>query len=469
MAAALAPRLVRRGLFLDGLTYATIARNLAEGRGRFWEPFYTATLYPAFHEHPPFAFWLQSLWFRALGDRWWVERVYCAAAAAAIAALTAWTWRLVVPKDSGEGEETSPPSKAKQPNADRCDWLPVLLWILVPVVSWTIVGNLLETTVSVFTSLAVASIVAGGTAATTGRSMAAGALSGLAVVGAVLSKGPVGLFPLAAPLFLTLLPTVRRRLASASAAQWVALLAVATALAVNPPARGSIDQYVRHQLVASLAGQREVSGHSFTMLVALIPGVWLPMLIAAAVISIAARSKAYPTGNDRRIALAFTLIGLSGSLPMLVSPKQSGYYLMPAVPFLAIGVAAFIRPIADTLVSRIQRRAVLIAAAIVALGATAISVSGLPALEREPARVAALDRLATSMPRDQTVGICPAVNGDWGLHAWFARRFDVSLDASAARHQWFVATPRETPGCVPPRCATVLDAEGMFVLMRCPE
>ena len=51
--AALLPRLAHRGMFLDGVTYASIARNLAEGRGRFWAPHYTATIYPAFHEHPP--------------------------------------------------------------------------------------------------------------------------------------------------------------------------------------------------------------------------------------------------------------------------------------------------------------------------------------------------------------------------------------------------------------------------------
>ena len=78
MTAAVLPRLAHRGMFLDGITYASIARNLAEGRGRFWEPFYTATIYPAFHEHPPLAFWLQSLWFRALGDHLFVERAYSA-------------------------------------------------------------------------------------------------------------------------------------------------------------------------------------------------------------------------------------------------------------------------------------------------------------------------------------------------------------------------------------------------------
>ena len=44
-AAATVPRVTHRGMFVDGVTYASIARNLAEGHGSFWSPSYTATLY----------------------------------------------------------------------------------------------------------------------------------------------------------------------------------------------------------------------------------------------------------------------------------------------------------------------------------------------------------------------------------------------------------------------------------------
>ena len=132
-------------MFLDGVTYASIARNLAQGRGRFWAPHYTDTIYPAFHEHPPLAFWLQSLWFRAFGDHWFVERAYSAAAAALIALLIVVTWRAV----------------HAVPDARNQDWLPVALWMAAPVVSWAIVGNLLETTVAVFVTGAVAVLTLG--------------------------------------------------------------------------------------------------------------------------------------------------------------------------------------------------------------------------------------------------------------------------------------------------------------------
>src|SRR5580704_17565631 len=106
-------------MFVDGVTYASIARNLAEGQGSIWTPFYTSTIYPQFHEHPPLGFWLQSLWFRVFGDHLFVERGYSITAALATAFVIAWIWRRLK-TDQGLSSWT---------------WLPILFWIVVPVVS----------------------------------------------------------------------------------------------------------------------------------------------------------------------------------------------------------------------------------------------------------------------------------------------------------------------------------------------
>ena len=34
------PRVVKKGMFGDGLLYSSISRNLAEGRGTYWKPFF---------------------------------------------------------------------------------------------------------------------------------------------------------------------------------------------------------------------------------------------------------------------------------------------------------------------------------------------------------------------------------------------------------------------------------------------
>ena len=447
MTAAVLPPLAHRGMFLDGITYASIARNLAEGRGRFWEPFYTATIYPAFHEHPPLAFWLQSLWFRALGDHLFVERAYSAAAALVIAAAIAFTWRAISSRGDG--------------------WLPIGLWISVPVVSWTIVGNMLETTVCVFVTIAVAAIVRGA-AASPRRAAIAGVLSGIAVVCAVLSKGPVGFFPMAAPMALAVVPEWRRGVLWCLVGQWGTVAACAAALMLNPGAHASLARYADQQVVAALAGRREVSGNPLAILVTLVEGVWLPMAVLAVAIVAAARTWIRPSRKDRERAAVFILIGLAGTLPIVISPKQTGHYLMPAVPFYAIGAAVLLAPTVDAFASAISRRAVIALRTVAALLVVgSIAAMWLPALDRDRALIADLDRIEPVAPRGATVGICPGANADWMLHAWLQRRYEMSLDAGRpAAHEWFVKSISGNINCPPDRCAAVTEPRAL-VLMRC--
>ncbi|HPB58126.1 MAG TPA: hypothetical protein PLL49_06435, partial [Bacteroidales bacterium] len=72
----ISPAMLSDGMFLDGLLYATISRNLANGIGDFWHPHLTKTLSPVFVGHPPLVFGLQSLFFKILGDNIYVERLY---------------------------------------------------------------------------------------------------------------------------------------------------------------------------------------------------------------------------------------------------------------------------------------------------------------------------------------------------------------------------------------------------------
>jgi 4-amino-4-deoxy-L-arabinose transferase-like glycosyltransferase len=462
-------------MFLDGITYAAISRNLAEGRGRFWEPFYTATIYPAFHEHPPLVFFLQSLWFRVFGDRWFVERLYCAAIGVVTAVLIAATWRTL-------GTGAAPPATLKGSPYDQTDsrsvalsgprmadeWLPILLWIAVPVVSWAIVGNMLEATVAFFVVAAVAALPTW-TRTSIVAAIGGGALSGLCIAGAFLSKGPVGLFPLAAPLLLGVIPDRRPRMIWAGAAQWTIVAACALALFAVPSAHASLQTYLDEQVLASLSGRREITASSTTIVATLMQSVWPPMIVLGVVAVVLARGFQRPSARDRAIAIAFIAIGLSGTVPLMVSPKQMGHYVMPAVSFFAIGAAALLARTVDVAQTRLSagRGPLVIGtlAAVIALGS--VAAIRVPALEREPRRLAQLDRLEPLVPRRTIAAICPSVNGDWSLHAWFQRRFGMSLDAGGGPHEWFLKTSADAHRCTPESCRPASDPSEELVLMRC--
>lgn len=70
------PNFLTKGIFLDGALYASIARNMAEGQGSFWDPYYTEYFYPHFREHPPLFFGLESIFFQIIGDHTFTERLF---------------------------------------------------------------------------------------------------------------------------------------------------------------------------------------------------------------------------------------------------------------------------------------------------------------------------------------------------------------------------------------------------------
>ena len=502
-AAATLPRLAQRGMFVDGVTYASIARNLSEGRGSFWSPSYTATIYPQFHEHPPFGFWLQSLWFRVLGDHLFVERAYSLAAALVTALLIARIWHRLQ-QSGAEGpaqacperssvdrpglSETLIPRQAQDerrveglrtsgrrdgphvPGASADEWLPVLFWILVPVVSWAIVGNLLETSLSLLTTAAVAAAVEAAFAARPTSTAAWGIVSGVCVVAAALTKGPVGLFPLAAPVMFWMIFGNRRAWASL-VGQWSAVMLCAIALLSFEAPRASLAQYLDQQVFASLGGRREISAGSWTIVIQLVSGVWAPIVLAGGLIVAAAQRFVRPRQPQRAQAAALFLVGLAGTLPIAVSVKQAGHYLVPGVPLYALAAACLLAPTAAVLIERLavrqHERFVNSLSAVVLL--VAIGVAYVPALRRDAPRLADLDVLAAGVPRGATIGICPESNGDWGLHAWFERRFDVSLDAAGGpQREWFLATAAPRVGCPPVDCTPATDPNRQLVLMKCP-
>ena len=232
--------LFRRGMFYDGTLYATLARNLALGEGDAWHPQATATFMHVFREHPPLAFWLQSLWFRVLGDHIWVERAYGACCGLLTALCVVGIWRQLF---------------AARNRALACAWLPVALWMCC--CWWTYVHNMLENTLGVFTALSVYAVLR---AQSTCRwPLAWSALAGLSITAAVLAKGPVGMFPLIAPAtaWLTLRRTTWQGACVRQATLLAASLASLGALLAWGDCRQYLAQYLRQQCLASVTGQRE--------------------------------------------------------------------------------------------------------------------------------------------------------------------------------------------------------------------
>ena len=232
---ALVPNIVQIGMFLDGVTYAAISNNLSQGYGHIFRPHYTKTLYPIFYEHPPLVFIIQSFFFELLGDSYMTEKIF----SFLTAILTSWgivkCWALFSGDVHGERES----------------WLPVLLWLSIPLVIWSYKNNILENCLSVFSTFAVFFILKSILKQKNLFLIPGSCL----IIMSFLSKGFVGLFPLAVPLAYWLVYGFSRRLVKTTIYLWLINLFLFLALLwAYPDLKLNLENYIGQQVIPSLNG-----------------------------------------------------------------------------------------------------------------------------------------------------------------------------------------------------------------------
>ena len=274
----------------------------------------------------------------------------------------------------------------------RLSWLPAALWVAVPGWGWMYSNNMLENTLGMFAVLAVYAVLRAtsrrreqltptrspgelSSPTTHGSTELAEVRSPLtdfawlivaaaAIAAAVLSKGPVGLYPLATPMVAYV--ALRRQTLLRAVVESIALVALfcgIMGLVYNlPGASEYFDKYLHGQVFAAMQGRREVVNSilgRFDILWKVVQQVILPLAIAVGLIWTARRNgwiagATMKQGHGAQIecgtptlppAIAFCLLtGISASAPIVASLKQSGHYAFPSYAFYALGLALWCAP-----------------------------------------------------------------------------------------------------------------------------
>src|SRR5262249_3287252 len=246
------PRMLSYGMFMDGVVYASIARNMAENYGSFWQPYYTATAFPIFYEHPPLGFWLQSWAYRLCGDSVYVEAWWGFWVGTLILLVLAGIWRCLTP----------------QGYAVAGAWFPIMLFIVTPMTSWALANNMLENTMTVFILLSVLLCLLSLKNSTIFFSCLYGSLAGLSMFCAILVKGPVALFPLAVPLISMMHDTkkIRKVLITAISLLMTLMVSFGLIFSTNTASVHFFERYVRQQVLAGVTGAPETWTSRFNVL-----------------------------------------------------------------------------------------------------------------------------------------------------------------------------------------------------------
>ncbi|MGA0556956.1 ArnT family glycosyltransferase [Larkinella sp. VNQ87] len=437
-------RLLREGMWADGLTYAAIARNMAIGKGSFWSPVFASSFWlpynhtETFYEHPPLLFYLQSWFFRLLGDSYATERVYCFVVFALIIVLMVQLWRQAVP--------------ATHP-LHRWEWLPVLLLFTCPLTEWTYEQNYLDVTMSLFCLLTVKYTIAGWQ--NPNRPLLPAVLAVLALLAAFLTKGPVSLHVLAVPGLYTL--AYDRPLKVGKAVGWTLVLAggfggLLALLLLYDPARIFLQAYFNQQVMAALSGKREVFadtagplGRTYIVQVLLkniAPSLGLIGLVW--LLNRFWRNGSVSVQSLSKASWFYVGLGLATTLPMMVTTKQIDYYVVIALPYMALGLAAWLGPsLAKLLLSWSLAKPAL--KTMTALGGLAclatvfygIRIAGTP-YHSYRTILSDVYRIGTVVPPDTKLGVCPDMMASVLLHSYIQRYNRLEMTTLAQKPAYFL-------------------------------
>ncbi len=433
--------LFSEGMFMDGLLYAAISKNLALGDGSFWNLHLSEYLYNSFHEHPPLAFGLQSIGFRVFGDSMYVERFYSLFTFIVTGYIMIRIW-----------------AKTTNDLVKNLSWMPLFIWIAIPLVSWGASNNMLENTMMIFTTLSVCLLIEGRKKVSTLYYF----IAGLALFFAFLSKGFVGLFPLS---FLFWLWVFDRRYSfwQMTRSSLIVLSGLMMPFVflylLYPEAISSMETYVQGQVVGSIKNIETVNSRFFIikkMLLELLPAI---ILVSAIVVLYVKKNRGSLASRRKEISIwlfPILLTSISGVVPIMVSMKQSGFYILATFPLFAIALALFVLPFAQDflirLVAKHKTNTIVryLSMSFILLGIV-LSCSQYQKIGRDKKMLGDVHTILARTNKNTSLVVSPKLYSNWSLHGYFQRNGRVGLHKlNVKEEQYLIKEKTNDDFIVPP-------------------
>jgi 4-amino-4-deoxy-L-arabinose transferase-like glycosyltransferase len=448
----ISPTFLSDGMFMDGMMYATISRNLAFGSGTFWQPHYTETLLPVFVNHPPLAFGLESLFFRIFGDSRFVEKFYSVVTILITSLIIVSAWKALGKKSSS-------------------GWLPIFLWFMMPTITWSAVNNMLENTMGIFICLSVFFYLKSGKS----NRFLFLLLSGSMLSCGFLTKGFVTFFPLSLPFFLWLFS---RQIRFRQITVDILMMAISSLIPLIliylllPAAREVIPKYL--DITFDITLNSATKDSRFYILYKLLMDL-LPAIGIMVIFLIYCRIKKidfHILKENLSTSLSFLFLGLSGVLPIMITKVQSGYYLMTSLCFFAISFGLLIDPLIETVIGKINTSSSgfrLFRRMVIGLFITGIILTIFYSgkINRDRGKIPDMRAITAEIQENTTVNILPEMSSDWSLHAYYARYKNISLDPDLNNmHEYLIVNNSSLPDTLINMYENIYTKTNNFFLFR---
>lgn len=423
----------------DGILYSSIAYNMAHNIGSLWQPYYLKPFVTPFYEHPPLAMYFQSLFYRVLGDGFYVENIY----GGLMAAITWWfiilCWRLT----------------SRVIYSWWMLWLPLFLWIAIPENALPYKDVILQATLVVFTTASVYFLLRFllTRSATKWFYLLVGA--GLIAAGFPIN-GVQAFFPLGV-FFLAWLVWHQR---SFFRMCWHTLLLMGLValmlylLCLNPEAKHTLWMYLQTQLFATLSEHRAGPYSGFARLYVfkmVFSNLLVIIVLGLIFIFVRARSQAInfwqllKTSVCNRWVYFFFGMGLIASLPVLLSTRQDSHYVLQAYPWFVLMFVHMFAAECLAWVKGINTRGLLYRCFTVVFALLLILAIGFLVVHagkprRDKMLIHDMRIIARIIPRNSIVDISPELNTHDNIRAYFYRFTQISL-VQQGHHTYLLESP----------------------------
>lgn len=414
------PRLLKDGMFLDGVLYSAISHNFARGYSDFWHPHFGKVIYSFFDQQPPLFFAIQGYFFKIFGSNMYVERLYsflfCILNIIAICVL----WNIIFKYNS---------------DLKQYSWLPVFLWIIIPVVNWGFSNNIIENTMSFFCLVSVILSLLAFNSKNLYSTYLYLLFSGVFIFLASLTKGIQGTFVLTFPFILALTDkqfNLKKGIFYSTILLFIPTL-IYFFLLQDKEIYKSLSTYLHNRVINSIKNVSTVENRFYLLyrlFTELLPSIIISIIILAASYI---RKKNIVLLKFKKETLAFLLVGLAGSLPLMITKEQRGFYLNTSFPYFSIAISLFIVSEIEYLFKLLTNnltiiRLVKIVSVVIFIVGIYLSINSIGKFGRDKDLLNDVYTLGKIIPRGDIICVSPKIVTDWTFQSYMIRHYYISID-----------------------------------------
>ena len=412
------------GMFMDGLWYATLSKNMADGVSSFWIPRLTETRYA--WGQPSLAYLLESPFFM-VGKTLYMAKIYSVLTCVCTGIIMYLVWREI----GGESKNF---------------WIVLLSWVIIPTITWAAPQNLLENTMSIFVLLSILMYLK----STKSRRFLYVLLSGLLLTLSFLTKGLTGLYPLAFPLIYWLFlrkTKLHYSIVDTLLMAFSLLMPILAFYFLNDNAHNFLVKYANEQVLNSIENVQTVDTR-FAILLIFFKEILLPLAVVGVIFLIALKQNVLRKSlkkMDIRLALTFMVLALTGVIPMMVSMKQRGFYIITVFPIVALAVGVAMEPLLNNIrTNMFFERFVKTIAVVMLVAAIVLNVSFAGKTGRDVNLLEDVHSISSQIPEGSIIGTSTAITSEWSMMAYFYFYKKISFD-SPKEYPYYLCGKNDTP------------------------